>query len=196
MSRFQNTRQPDWDWWGELWDEPHATLRALSVDQASSVLDLGCGDGFFTIPLAELVDGPVSAVDLDEDHLERVRSAAAEAGVDVNTVAGDARELPSLLTERVDYVLLANTFHGVDDPESLAASVRAVLRPGGRFGVVNWHDRPREETTVAGEVRGPPEELRLSPEATREAIEPAGFDHVETVELPPYHYGVVFERRD
>jgi SAM-dependent methyltransferase len=196
MAHFQNTRQPDRDWWSELWDDPDATLRALGVDDATSVLDVGCGDGFFTIPLAERVDGPVYALDLDLDHLDCVRTEATEAGVDVHTVAGDARDLPSLLSDRVDYVLLANTFHGVDDPKALAATVRDVLEDGGRFGVVNWHDLPREETTVAGEVRGPPEELRLSPEATREAIEPAGFDHVETVELPPYHYGVVFERRD
>jgi SAM-dependent methyltransferase len=196
MDRFQNTRQPDWDWWGELWDDPLATLRALGLDEANSVLDLGCGDGFFTVPLAELVDGPVYAVDLDVDHLETARAYADEAGVDVYIIAGDARDLSSLLSERVDYVLLANTFHGAEDPTALAASVRAVLDEGGRFGIINWHALPREETVVAGEVRGPPEELRLTPEETRASVEPAGFDHVETVDLPPYHYGIVFERRD
>jgi SAM-dependent methyltransferase len=195
MTRFRSTRQPDRDWWGTLWEDPHATLRALGVDDAGSVLDLGCGDGFFTVPVAELVDGPVYGVDLDVDLLETTRGYAAEAGVDVNTIAGDARNLSSLLAERVDYVLLANTFHGVDDREDLADAVRSVLADGGRFAVVNWHARPRAETVVDGEARGPPTELRLTPEETREAVEPAGFDHVETVELQPYHYGVVFERK-
>lgn len=196
MTRFQNTRQPDWDWWGELWDDPEATLRALGADEATAVLDLACGDGFFTIPLAALVDGPVYGVDLDPDYLTRLRDYAAEADADVTCVAGDARNLSSLLTEPVDYVLLANTFHGVDDQEGLATAVYDVLEPGGRFVIVNWHDQPREETTVAGSVRGPPTDLRMAPEETRTVVEAAGFEAVETVELPPYHYGVVFERRD
>ena len=196
MTRFQNTRQPGWDWWGELWDDPEATLRTLGADEATSVLDLACGDGYFTVPLAELVDGPVYGVDLDPDCLARLRDAAAEAEVDVSCVAGDARELPSLLAEPVDYVLLANTFHGVDDQGGLATAVRDVLASGGRFAIVNWHDQPREETTVAGAVRGPPTELRMTAEETRDVVEAAGFETVETVELPPYHYGVVFERRD
>lgn len=194
MTRFQNTRQPDWDWWGTLWDDPYATLRALGADEADSVLDLACGDGFFTIPLAELVDGAVYGVDLDADCLARLRDYATEAGVDVTPIAGDARHLSSLLAEPVDYVLLANTFHGVGDQEGLAVAVHDVLEPGGRFVVVNWHDLPREETTVTGAVRGPPTELRMTPDETREVVEAAGFEAVETVELPPYHYGVVFEK--
>lgn len=194
MTRFQNTRQPDWGWWGDLWDDPHATLRALGVDDADSVLDLACGDGFFTVPLAELVDGPVYGVDLDSDLLASLRTSAAEAGVDVTPIAGDARHLSSLLSRRVNCVLLANTFHGVEQKVELASAVRAVLEPGGRFVVVNWHARPREETVVAGAVRGPPTELRMAPNDTREAVEAGGFEYVETVELPPYHYGVVFER--
>ncbi|SDL94051.1 Methyltransferase domain-containing protein [Halogranum gelatinilyticum] len=194
MTRFQNTRQPDWDWWGELWDDPETTLRTLGADDADSVLDLACGDGFFTVPLAELVDGPVYGVDLDPDYLARLRDYAAESDADVTPIAGDARDLPSLLTEPVDYVLLANTFHGVDDQEGLANAVYDVLEPGGRFAIVNWHDRPREETTVTGTVRGPPTDLRMTPDETREVVEAGGFATVETVELPPYHYGVIFER--
>jgi hypothetical protein len=40
--------------------------------------------------------------------------------------------------------------------------------------------------------RGPPEELRLSPFAAADAVEPAGFRTVDIVELDPYHYGLVF----
>ena len=65
--------------------------------------------------------------------------------------------------------------------------------PNGRFAVVNWHQRPREQTTVLGEPRGPKTELRLSPERT-EAVVAGGLKHVATVAVPPYHYGALFER--
>jgi predicted methyltransferase len=94
----------------------------------------------------------------------------------------------------VEFVLLANTFHGVPEQTALARAVAAALKPGGRFAVVNWHKRPREETTVLGEARGPRTELRMSPEETRAAVEPAGFELKNLIELPPYHYGAVFRR--
>jgi ubiquinone/menaquinone biosynthesis C-methylase UbiE len=190
MDRFQNTAHPDREWWTTLWPDPEGTLRDLGV--GGVLADVACGDGYFTLAAADLVDR-VYAVDVDPGLLDRLEAAAEEAGVDrVETVAGDARELPSLLPERVDAVLFANTFHGVDDREEFAAAVRESLAEGGRFVVVNWQDRPPAETTVLDEPRGPPEDLRMTPDETVAAVEPVGFEAVETVDLEPYHYGVVF----
>jgi hypothetical protein len=66
------------------------------------------------------------------------------------------------------FVLLANTLHGVPDKLALVQAIAAVLRPAGLFAVVNWHSRPREETTVLSAERGPPTELRMSPASTQD----------------------------
>jgi|GEM_PF-6258486 len=66
--------------------------------------------------------------------------------------------------------------------------------PGGHFAIVNWHQRPREETVILGEPRGPKTELRLVPEQTTEAVAKSGLRLANLVEIPPYHYGAVFER--
>jgi hypothetical protein len=72
---------------------------------------------------------------------------------------------------------------------------RRTLRSSrGRFAVVNWHRRPREQTTILGEPRGPKTELRMSPEQTIEAVQAGGLKLAQLVEVPPYHYGAVFER--
>jgi SAM-dependent methyltransferase len=109
-------------------------------------------------------------------------------------VAGDAYELARLVPAPVDFVFLANVFHGVPDRPRLAAAVRQVLAPGGRFAVVNWHRRPREETIVLGEPHGPRTELRITPQQTIDAVAPTGLTFVELVELPPYHYAAIFAR--
>ena len=57
---------------------------------------------------------------------------------------------------------------------------------------MNWYPRPREETTVLGEPRGPRTDLRMSPEQTIKAVEAGGLRLAEMVEVPPYHYGAVF----
>jgi hypothetical protein len=89
---------------------------------------------------------------------------------------------------------MANAFHGVPDQPRLAQAVHKTLKSGGRFAVVNWRQRPREETRILGEPRGPKTELRMSPGQTMESVEAGGLTFAELVELPPYHYAVIFER--
>jgi predicted methyltransferase len=93
-----------------------------------------------------------------------------------------------------DLVLIANTFHGVPDKARLATAVTAVLKPGGWFLVVSWHRRPREETIVLGEPRGPWTEMRMTPNDVTAVVKPAGLRLARVVELPPYHYGAIFEK--
>ena len=196
MDRFQNTRQPDWDWWGELWSEPKQILQKVSIGANQSVADIGSGNGYFTLPLAELVHpAPVYAVDIDGDLLEELSGKAEKAGLsNITCLEGDARELPSLLPESVDVVLIANTFHGVEEPAIFAEQAYRSLTSGGRLIILNWHNRSKEETPIAGEPRGPPQELRLTPEETQECMSSAPLTNTSIVELPPYHYALICER--
>jgi SAM-dependent methyltransferase len=197
MDRFQNTKLPDWDWWGKLWPAPGETLRDLGVESGTTLAEVGSGDGYFALPAARVTDpAPVYALDLDGDLLDDLAHLADQQGIEnVEPIAGDARSLADHLPEPVDTVLIANTFHGVDDAGRLVRQVSEALQPGGRFVVVNWHDRPREATTVAGSPRGPPNDLRMTPDETEAVVlDAAAFDLVRQVELPPHHYALVFER--
>ena len=197
MDRFPNTRQPDWDWWGQLWPTPGATLQRLGVSFDASLVEIGCGNGYFALPAARITDpAPVYALDLDETLLDELTDIAdREAIHNVVPIHGDARDLTEHLPTPVDTALIANTFHGVDDVAGLVREVVAALEPGGCFIVVNWVARPRASTTVAGEARGPPMERRLSAGATETAVFDAADCRVSRrLDLPPYHYALVFER--
>lgn len=199
MERFQNTGQPDWDWWGRLWPAPGETLRALGLASGTSLVEIGCGNGYFAIPAARIVDpSPVFALDLDDAVLEDLQTTADKQGIEnLVPIQGDARDLSTVVSDPVDAATVLNTFHGVDDHERFVQEVYQTVRPGGRFVIVNWHDRPRAETTIGGEPRGPPTELRMTPESTIEVVtHTAGFELEQQVDLPPYHYGLVFERSD
>ncbi len=89
---------------------------------------------------------------------------------------------------------MANAFHGVPDKPRLARAVAAVLKTAGRFAIVNWHRRPREETTVLGQPRGPQTELRMTTVEVTTAVEPAVFILASVIELPLYHYGAIFRK--
>jgi len=110
-------------------------------------------------------------------------------------IEANAYDLAKVVRDRVDYVFLANAFHGVLDKPRLAGAVHDVLKPGGLFAVVNWHARPREETIVLGEPRGPAKELRITPEETIAVVQSSGLAFQRQIEVPSHHYAAVFERR-
>jgi len=185
---------PDSDWWRALWPDPEGVVAALQIEPGMTVVDVGCGDGYFTAAIARRVGaGRVIGVDLDPQMLMSAQSACAGSS-NVAWLLGDALALSGLLATPVDYVLVANTFHGAPNPTGLAREVAAAIRPAGRFAVVNWLPLARSETCVLGQPRGPRTELRMSPEQTRKAVEAAGFEREAQVEFPPFHYGMIFRK--
>ena len=190
---FPATSMPDADWWRALWPDPDAVVRTLGVGAGMRVLDLACGDGYFTAALARCV-GPGQVLGLDLDAGLLAAAQAACAGLPCQWRLADAMAIDRLGLGSFDVVLMANTFHGVPDKETLARVVAAVLAPTGRFVIVNWHPAPREQTPVLGQPRGPRTDLRLSPEATAQIVRPAGLEPDRLIPLPPYHYGLVLHK--
>jgi ubiquinone/menaquinone biosynthesis C-methylase UbiE len=189
---FDGTEMPMAGWWEALWPDPAGVLGSVGIRSDMDIIDLCSGDGWFTLQIAKLARR-VIAIDIDGDLLDIARKRLKEAGVtNCEYVAGDAYELAAIAKRPVDFVFMANAFHGVPDKMRLARAVLDTLKPTGYFAIVNWHQRPRESTVVLGEPRGPRTELRMSPDQTMAAVEPAGFKLAKLVEIPAYHYGAVF----
>jgi SAM-dependent methyltransferase len=191
---FQGTEMPNAGWWEALWPDPSGVLAAVGLKAGTDVIDLCLGDGWFTLQIAKIAQ-QVVAIDIERKLLEVARHRLKESGVNnCDFVAGDAYQLATLVPDPVDFVFMANAFHGVPDKFRLAQAVCESLKPAGRFAIVNWHQLPREETPILGEPRGPKTELRMSPAQTIAAVEPTGLKLAQLLEIPPYHYGAVFER--
>jgi ubiquinone/menaquinone biosynthesis C-methylase UbiE len=191
---FPATAMPDADWWKVVWPQPAKVLADLGIEPSMEVVDLCCGDGLFTAPLA-LMSRHVIGIDIDPDMLAAARAEITAAGAtNYELIEGDACAVAQLVRQPVDFVLMANTFHGVPDKLRFSRAVAAILKPDGRYAVVNWHRRPREETTVLGQPRGPKTEMRMAPADVMTTVAPTGLSLVRVVELPPYHYGAIFEK--
>ncbi|MCW8915367.1 MAG: class I SAM-dependent methyltransferase [Magnetovibrio sp.] len=198
-AKFPASGMPDADWWKALWPDPESVLRRLGIDFGTTVVDLCCGDGHFTTSLAHIVGGMgrVTAVDLDAEMLEKAQVRAHRAGITNGTIRWvecDACSLQDIMTTAPDYVFIANTFHGCPEKQKLALDVFNTLKPGGQLAIVNWHFRPKEDTTVLGQPRGPATDLRMTPETVMDEVLPVGFRLHGVIELPPYHYGIVFDK--
>lgn len=192
---FQGTEMPDAGWWEALWPDPARVLSESGLTKGDAAVDLCAGNGWFTLPMARIVR-QVIAIDIDGELLHVARRRLAEAGIsNCAFVVADAYDLAAFVTTPVDFVFLANAFHGVPDQTGLARVVAQVLGPRGRFAIVNWYKRPREETTVLGAPRGPRTELRMAPETVKAVVEPAGFALLRIAEILPYHYAAIFVKR-
>lgn len=144
---------PTAGWWEALWPDSAGVLSAVGLEPGMEVIDLCCGDGWFTLPAAKIARR-VLAIDIDPALLEVARRRLTENGVtNCDLVAGDTYEVARLATRQVDFIIMANAFHGVPDRPRLSRA--EALKPGGHFAVVNWHQQRREETRALGEPRGP-----------------------------------------
>jgi ubiquinone/menaquinone biosynthesis C-methylase UbiE len=170
---------------------PERLLAAIGVSAGMRVADVGCGPGFYTLPLSHAVgpSGTVHALDLEEAMLARVRERAAAEGL-ANVVAARSEESRLPLGDgSVDLVLLANVLHEAADRVAFLREARRVLAPGGRLAVVEWR---RADTGM-----GPPLEERLAEEDVRAALRAAGFEEASPLEpgaVGPTHYGMVADR--
>jgi SAM-dependent methyltransferase len=194
---FEATAMPDHDWWAALWPDPRAVLEASGLGPGQRCVDLCSGDGYFTIPMAALTHASVIGIELDPELLALAEAAARAAGVgpELQFIVGDVMRADVLVpaaAQPVDVVVIANTFHGAPDKPALARVARALVETGGRFVVINWWPRPRAETPVLGQPRGPRDALRFAPEQVAAWVEPAGFTLAEIVDVGPYHYAASF----
>ncbi len=131
-----------------VWDvlaDVIAARVAQSGRTALDIVDVGAGTGGFAVSIASL-GHRVTVVDPSPDALAAARWRAAEAGVTLTEVQGEAVDLPALVGEPgtagadaetgADLVICHNVLEYVDAPDAALAAVARVLRPGGTVSVL------------------------------------------------------------
>jgi ubiquinone/menaquinone biosynthesis C-methylase UbiE len=117
--------------------DPRRLLRGL-VRSGDTVVDLGCGPGFFTLPLAAMVGeaGRDAAADLQSAMLDRVSARAERQGlfgrIDVHECPADTLDLAT----EADFVLAFWMVHEVPDSRHFLSEVRGLLKQKARFLIV------------------------------------------------------------
>ncbi len=166
------------------WQPPEAVLSALGLQPGETLVDVGCGPGYFAIPAAKLVGatGRVYAVDISLEMLMRLgQRLYAEGLANVQPVLSRETNIP-LPDGCADAALLANVLHEAEDRVALLAEVRRLVRPGGRLLVVDWVREPTPH--------GPPLEERLDPAEVEKEAGTAGWTVEGTASVGPYHWAL------
>ena len=119
--------------------ELEAIVEALPLAPAMRVLDLACGDGFYTRRIAERLrpEGSVTGADVNIAYLEQARTEAARrrssAGVDFVVASFDALPFPEAT---FDFVWCAQSLYSLPDPVVVLRHLARVVRPGGLVAIL------------------------------------------------------------
>jgi ubiquinone/menaquinone biosynthesis C-methylase UbiE len=165
-------------------------LGALGVKQGQTVCDMGCGNGFYTLKLAELVGdkGRVLAVDIQPEMLSLLEERAKEAGQEnIKPLLGTVVD-PSLPENQVDLILIVDVYHEFSHPEHMLQAMRRSLRPGGRIALAEFR---LEDPEVPIKLLH-----KMSKEQILKEFEPNGFKLVEEFDKLPWQHLMFFERTD
>ena len=162
-------------------------LKALNIKPGQVVCDMGCGNGFYSLKLAELVGptGKVIAVDIQSQMLAMLRAEMRKAKLkNIRPLLGTPVD-PRLEANSVDLVLLVDVYHEFSHPEQMLKAIRDSLRPHGRVALVEF----REEDPLV-----PIKPLhKMSKQQILKEFPPNGFKLVEEYDKLPWQHLMFFE---
>jgi ubiquinone/menaquinone biosynthesis C-methylase UbiE len=120
-----------------IFEKPEQILDGL-VSAGQTAIDIGCGIGFFTLPLARIVGrgGMVIAADIQDRMLDGVRRRAEKAGLSSGIRLHRCGTETLGINEPADFILAHWMVHEVPDKERFMQEVRSLLKPGAHFLLV------------------------------------------------------------
>jgi ubiquinone/menaquinone biosynthesis C-methylase UbiE len=121
-------------------DEHLALIREGVLGAGPSWLELGAGNGEFTLALADLIGAgsEIIATDVDKWALRSLEGRLEERFPQTSVLTMEADFTESIPEGPFDGVLAANCLHFVADPVPVLAAIREVLAPGGRLVLVEY----------------------------------------------------------
>ena len=170
------------------WQDAPAILALIGLKPGDTMADIGAGDGYFSIPAAQIVgnSGSILALDAYPEAITALQTAASAAGfTNIKTTVGEA-EKTLICTGCADIVLLANVLHDFNDPVAALKNARLMLKHSGKLADLDW----KKDTD---QPFGPPFAIRFNQEKAGALLEKAGFKVISSELVGPYHYLLIAE---
>ncbi|WP_064093059.1 class I SAM-dependent methyltransferase [Rossellomorea aquimaris] len=162
-------------------------LELLQLQKDDIVADLGCGNGYLTLPIAEVVETKVQAVDLQQEMLEYLQHRAKEAGIENITYEKSSLEYLSFNKGTLDKIISAFVLHEVPDLVKVFQDLNEMLKEDGLWVILDWE-------AVESEM-GPPLHERIPSEELAQQLKAAGFQ-TSVGHLHPSVYFIVVRKNN
>ncbi|MFH1183161.1 MAG: methyltransferase domain-containing protein [Candidatus Moraniibacteriota bacterium] len=177
---------------------PEAIVADWGIKAGDTVADFGCGNGFFTLPLAHRVGekGKIYAIDVLAVPLEAVTSQAYLGKYDnIITIRADLERKNSLSDtikkDECQFVFIANALCTAKKKKTILAEAKRILDPQGQLIVVEW----TKGVSDAFRGFGPPVDSRFTEDELRDLVVNAGFKLVDRFTAGEFHFGMRFKKK-
>lgn len=129
----------------DSFNEAKTVMDLADITPGMTVADIGAGEGYYTVRLAERVGkgGRVLAQDIDRAALARLGDRVQRERLDNVSIKLGADDDPRLPDASFDRIFLVHMYHEVTEPYAFLWRMRPALRPGGKVIVVDV-DRPTD----------------------------------------------------
>lgn len=127
-------------------NEATTVMDLAQIRRGMTVADIGAGEGYYTVRLAERVgdEGRVLAQDIDRAALDRLGARVEAQRLDNVSIKLGAPDDPRLPERSFDRIFLVHMYHEVSEPYAFLWRLWPALKPGGRVIVVDT-DRPTDK---------------------------------------------------
>ena len=118
------------------------SFKQLKLAPGMAVCDLGCGNGYWTLPMARDVGegGKVYAVDIQREMLQKLRQRSSKYKLNnIEPVLGKVDD-PNLPANQIDLVLMVDVYHEFSHPESMLWGIRRSLKPKGVVALLEYRE--------------------------------------------------------
>ncbi|RCS46152.1 class I SAM-dependent methyltransferase [Bremerella cremea] len=115
-------------------------LENLGATPGMTICDMGCGNGFYSLKLAEMVgkDGKILAVDIQPQMLRLLKARAARKKIEnIELILGDIDD-PKLPEGEVDLIMCVDVYHEFSHPTEMLAGMRKALKPEGMIVLLEF----------------------------------------------------------
>lgn len=177
---------------------PEEVVQKMGVSPGDKVADFGCGNGFFSIPMARAVGekGKIYAIDVMATPLEAVRSRAYLNGLNNVVIIRADLERKNSLDEKIEngdcqQVFIANALCQAKKKKTLLSVAKRVLAAKGQLLIVEW----KKDVNAAFSNFGPDQDLRLTEERLKKLVVEAGFKFIERFDAGEFHFGMKFKKK-
>ena len=125
--------------------EAQKVMDLASIEPGMTIADIGAGEGYYTVRLAERVgeDGRVLAQDIDRGALERLGRRVERERLDNVSIKAGAQDDPRLPEDSFNRVFMVHMYHEVAEPYAFLWRLWPSLEDGGKVIVVDI-DRPTD----------------------------------------------------
>jgi ubiquinone/menaquinone biosynthesis C-methylase UbiE len=167
---------------------PSTVVAQMGLKNGQTVVDLGCGAGFYTLAAARAVgdNGMVHAIDVQDAKLAATQSAARQNGLNnITTLKADLdKPLLSIAEGACDAVVMGSIVHEISSREALFKNAYRILKTGGKVLVVEW----KKEMTPLG----PPIDKRVAEQELEAEFAKIGMRKEKELHADGYHYAILF----